>query len=68
VRHFKERFARLGLGLSRKLANRRYAVSLLAAAYSFCKVSRTLKTSSAVASGLTDHVWTVEELLANSQT
>jgi len=31
--------------------------------YNFCRVHATIKTSPAVASGLTDHVWTLEELI-----
>ena len=33
--------------------------------YNFCRKHSTLKTTPAVASGLTDHVWTLEELLEN---
>jgi IS1 family transposase len=64
VRHFNRRFTRLSLGWSRKLANHRHAISLFVAAYNFCKVHRTLGATPAVASGLTDHAWTVEELIA----
>ncbi len=32
-------------------------------AYNFVTVHSTLKTTPAVAHGLTDHVWTMEELL-----
>ncbi len=32
--------------------------------YNFCRKHATLKTSPAVAQGLTDQVWTIEELLA----
>ncbi len=31
--------------------------------YNFCRVHSTIKTTPAVAAGLTDHVWTVKELL-----
>jgi hypothetical protein len=31
--------------------------------YNFCRVHQTLKTTPAVASGLADHVWTIEELV-----
>ena len=62
VRHFTKRFTRLGLGWSRKLENHRHAVSLFVTAYNFCKVHRTLGTTPAVAAGVTDHTWAVEEL------
>jgi hypothetical protein len=34
-----------------------------AAVYNFCKVHGTLKTSPAVAAGITDRVWSIRELL-----
>ena len=39
------------------------AIALYFAYYNFCRVHQTLKTTPAVASGLTDHVWSVAELL-----
>ena len=48
VRHFNKRFARLGLGYSRKLCNHRYAIALFTAAYNFCKVHSTLGCTPAV--------------------
>jgi IS1 family transposase len=63
VRTFNRRFVRLGLGWSRKLDNHRHAIALFVAAYNFCKRHSTTGTSPAHGAGLTDHVWTVEELL-----
>jgi IS1 family transposase len=63
VRHFTKRFGRLGLGWSRKLDNHRAAVSLFVAAHNFCKVHSSLGCTPAVGAGLTDHNWSVEELL-----
>lgn len=63
VRHFTKRFARLGLGWSRKLNNHRAAVALFVVSYNFCKRHTSLGTSPAVRSKLTDHVWTVAELV-----
>lgn len=63
VRHFNKRFARLGLGWSRKLENHKHAISLFIAAYNFCKVHSTLGCTPAVGLKLTDHVWTIEELV-----
>jgi transposase-like protein/IS1 family transposase len=62
VRTFNRRFTRLSLGWSKKLANHRHSIAIFVAAYNFCKVHRTLGTTPAVASGLTDHVWSVGEL------
>jgi hypothetical protein len=46
-----------------KLENLRYAVALYFAWSNFCRIHATIKTTPAIASGLTDHVWTLKELL-----
>ncbi|MBI4664508.1 MAG: transposase [Verrucomicrobia bacterium] len=66
VRHFNKRFVRLGLGWSRKLANHRHAVTIFVATHNFCKVHKTLGCAPAVGAKLTDHTWTIEELLAEA--
>jgi IS1 family transposase len=63
VRTFNRRFVRLGLGWSRKLDNHRHAIALFVAAYNFCKRHSTTGTSPAHGAGLTDGVWSIEELL-----
>jgi transposase-like protein len=63
VRHFNKRFVRLGLGWSRKLENHRASVALFVAAYNFCKVHSTMGCTPAVALKITEHTWTVEELI-----
>lgn len=63
VRHFNKRFARLGLGWSRKLENHRHAIALFVAAYNFCKVHSTTGTSPAHGAGIADGPWTVEQLI-----
>jgi transposase-like protein/IS1 family transposase len=63
VRHFNKRFARLGLGWSRKLVNHKAAIDVFVAVYNFCKVHSTLGCTPAVGANLTDHSWTVEELI-----
>jgi IS1 family transposase len=64
------RFTRLTNGFSKKVENHAHAVSLHFMHYNFCRSHATLTkaakgahTSPAMASGLTDHVWTVEEIL-----
>ena len=63
VRHFNKRFARLGLGFSRKLANHRHAIALFVAAYDFCKVHSTLGTTPAHAAKISDCPWTIGRLI-----
>lgn len=56
------RFTRLTNAFSKKVENLSAAVSLHFAYYNLCRVHQTLKTTPAVAAGVEDHVWTVEEL------
>jgi transposase-like protein/IS1 family transposase len=57
------RFTRLALGFSKNLDNLKAAVAVYVAYYNFCRVHMTLRVTPGMESGLTDHVWTIEELL-----
>lgn len=57
------RFTRLTLAFSRKLENLKAAVTLYFAHYNFCRVHRSLRVTPAMEAGLTDHVWSLSELL-----
>jgi IS1 family transposase len=57
------RLTRLTNAFSKRWENHEAALALFFAYYNFCRVHMTLKTTPAVASGLTDHVWSVQELL-----
>jgi IS1 family transposase len=63
LRMSQRRFARLTNGFSKKLANHTAAVSLYAAHYNFCRVHEALRTTPAMAQGVTDHIWAIGELL-----
>ncbi|MDE2104877.1 MAG: IS1 family transposase [Patescibacteria group bacterium] len=63
VRIFNRRFTRLTLGFSKKLENLKHSVALLVAYHNFCRVHSTHRMTPAKAAGLTDHQWTIEELL-----
>jgi IS1 family transposase len=65
VRLFTRRFTRCTLGYSKTLENLRHAVALFVAHFNFCRVHSALGMTPAQAAGLTDHVWTIEELLQN---
>ena len=65
MRQAIKRFARLTLGFSKKLDNLKAAVALHFAYYNFCRVHTTLRVSPAVESGVTDHIWTLRELLSS---
>jgi IS1 family transposase len=70
MRMHMRRFTRLTNGFSKKVENHAHAVSLHFMYYNFCRAHTTLtkaakgiKTTPAMACGLTDHVWMVEEIL-----
>jgi len=64
IRHFIKRFARLTLAFSKKLDNLAAGVALYVSYYNFCRVHGSLRITPAMAAGITDHVWELDELLA----
>ena len=58
------RFTKLTNAFSKKAENHAAAVSLHMMFYNFGRVHQTLKTSPAVAAGVADHVWSIEEIVA----
>ena len=58
------RLTRFTNAYSKKLANLKAAVALHFAFYNFCRVHSSLRVSPAVEAGLTDHIWSVRELLS----
>jgi IS1 family transposase len=63
VRTNMRRYTRLSNGFSRKLENHAAATALNYFAYNFIKIHRTLRTSPAMAAGVTDQLWSVEDLV-----
>ena len=57
------RLTRLTNAFSKKLENLRAALALYFAYYNFCRIHSTIKTTPAIAAGITNHVWTIKELL-----
>jgi IS1 family transposase len=57
------RFTRLTNAFSKKVGNLIAAVALHYMHYNFCRIHQTLRITPAMEAGLTDHVWTIEELL-----
>jgi IS1 family transposase len=58
------RFTRLTNGFSKKFENHAHQVALYFFHYNFCRVHTTLRVTPAMEAGLTDHVWSLEELCA----
>ena len=58
------RFTRLTNGFSKKVENHIHSVALHYMFYNFCRIHQTLKVTPALEAGLSDHVWSLEELCA----
>lgn len=58
------RLTRLTNAFSKKWENLEAAYALWFAFYNFCRVHKTLRVTPAMEQGITDHVWTVMELMA----
>jgi transposase-like protein/IS1 family transposase len=63
VRMGTRRFTRLTNAFSKKWENHWAAVVCWFAFYNFCRRHQTLRMTPAMAAGITDHIWTVRELL-----
>ena len=63
VRVSLKRFARLTIAHSKRLRNLQAAIGLFVAHFNFCRVHETLRVTPAMEAGLTDHVWSLAELL-----
>lgn len=58
------RFTRLTNAFSKKVANLEAAVALYFMNYNYVRVHQTLKTTPALAAGVSDHRWTADEIAA----
>jgi IS1 family transposase len=64
VRMTARRFTRLTNAFSKKIENHIASVALTYFAYNFIKIHRTLRTTPAMAAGVTDRLWEVSDLVA----
>lgn len=58
------RFTRLTNAFSKKPENLRHAVAIHYMHYNFCRIHKSLRVTPAMEAGLTDHVWTLGELVS----
>ena len=58
------RFTRLTNGFSKKIKNLECAVALHFMYYNFGRIHKTLRVTPAMEAGISDHVWTLEEIAA----
>jgi hypothetical protein len=58
------RFTRLTSAFSKKLENHAHMVALYALWYNFVRIHKTLRVTPAMAAGIADRLWSMEDLLA----
>jgi len=63
VRMSMRRMTRLTNAFSKKWMNHKAAYALYFAHYNFCRVHSSLRVTPAMEQGITDHVWTLAELI-----
>ena len=62
MRMHMRRFTRLTNGFSKKVDNHMNAVSLHFMYYNFAKIHKSLRVTPAMEAGISDHVWSIEEI------
>ena len=63
VRMHTRRFTRLTNGFSKKLENHAHSVALFAMYYNFVRVHKALRTSPAMAAGVTKRLWEMSDVV-----
>ena len=56
-------FTRLTNAFSKKLDNHMNAISLHFTYYNFARIHKSLRITTAMAAGVSDHVWSIEEIV-----
>lgn len=64
MRMSMRRFTRLTNGFSKKFDNHVHALALYFAFYNFCRIHKSLKITPAMAAGVTDRLWSLEDIVA----
>jgi len=63
MRMSMRRFTRLTNAFSKKLENHIASIAIHYMHYNFCRVHQTLRVTPAMEAGITDHVWTISEMV-----
>jgi IS1 family transposase len=64
IRMGMRRFTRLTNAFSKKIDNHIFALSLYFVFYNFCRVHKSLRVSPAMAAGVADRLWSMEDVVA----
>ena len=66
LRQWCKRLTRFTYAFSKKWDNLKAALALHFAHYNFCRIHGSLRITPAMAAAITDHIWTIEELIAST--
>lgn len=64
MRMSMRRFTRLTNAFSKKLDNHMHALALYFVHYNFCRIHKSLRRSPAMAAGVSDRLWSLEDVIA----
>jgi hypothetical protein len=64
VRMHTRRFTRLTNAFSKKVENHAHSAALFAMYYNFVRIHKTLRTTPAMAAGVTDRLWEIGDIVA----
>jgi IS1 family transposase len=64
VRMSNRRFTRLTNAFSKKIENHCHMLAIHFMHYNFCRIHQTLRVTPAMEAGISDHVWSLEEIVA----
>src|SRR5260221_3384996 len=64
MRMSMKRFARLSNGFSKKVENHEHMLALHYMYYNFARIHQTLRVTPAMEAGISDHVWSLDEIIA----
>ena len=62
IRTFMKRFTRLALGFSKKVENLAAATAIHVATYNFCRIHSSIRCTPAMAAGVIDKLWSMDDL------
>ncbi len=62
MRMSMRQFTRLTNAFSKKVENHNYHLALHYMHYNFCRIHKMLRVTPAMEAGITDHVWSIEEI------
>jgi IS1 family transposase len=66
IRMQNRRFTRLTNAFSKKLDNHIHALALYFAFYNFCRIHKSLRVTPAMAAGITDRLWSLDDIVVKT--